>query len=191
MPKSRTLTVEGISRLGGEQLAQILLDVAEDDPTLMRTLRIAVASRDGAAEAAAEIDAEIKRIKRGKASIDWQRAPAFARDLSTLRDAIEGPLADADPMMALERMFEFIDLAPSVIERCENSDGAIGDLFHGACNVAAQLAERSTSALAPERAALSRLSDLPLRRVRHCRWHCRGVRANPRRDVAGGVAVVD
>jgi hypothetical protein len=152
MAKSRTLTVEEISRLGAEQLAQLLLDVAEDDPTLMRTLRMAVASPDGATEAAAEIDAEIKRIKHGTASIDWRRAPAFARDLSTLRDAIEGPLADADPVVALERMFDFIDLAPSVLERTENSDGAVGDLFHGACDSAALLAARATPALAPERA---------------------------------------
>jgi hypothetical protein len=61
--------------------------------------------RAGAAKAAAEIDAAIKRIKRGKASMGWQRAAVFARGLSTLRDAIEGPLADADPAMALERMF--------------------------------------------------------------------------------------
>jgi len=81
-------------------------------PHLMRALRVAVASRNGPAEATAEIDAEIKRIKRGKAPIDWRRAPAFARDLESLRDTIEGPLAEADPMIALERMFDFIDLAP-------------------------------------------------------------------------------
>ena len=153
MPKSRPLTAEDVSQLGAERLAQLLLDAAEGDPPLMRLLRIAVASRNGAAEAAAQIDAEIKRIKRGKASIDWQRAPAFARDLAALRDAIEGSLGDADPAMALERMFDFIDLAPSVIERCERSDGTLGDLFRGACEIAAQLAAKTASALAPERAA--------------------------------------
>jgi len=112
MAKSRTLTVETVSQLGVERLARLLLDKAEDDPALMRALRVAVASRNGPAEATAEIDAEIKRIKRGKASIDWRRAPAFARDLESLRDTIEGPLAEADPMIALERMFDFIDLAP-------------------------------------------------------------------------------
>ena len=154
MAKSRTLTVETVSQLGVERLARLLLDKAEDDPALMRALRVAVASRNGPAEATAEIDAEIKRIKRGKASIDWRRAPAFARDLESLRDAIEGPLAEADPMIALERMFDFIDLAPSVIERSENSNGAMGDLFHGACDAAALLAAKAAPALPPERAAL-------------------------------------
>lgn len=114
MPKSRPLTIEEVSQLGAEQLARMLLQAAEDDPALMRTVRIVVASRTGAAEAAAQIDAEIKRVKRSQASIDLHRASTFARDLTALRDAIEGPLADADPVMALERMFDFIDLAPSV-----------------------------------------------------------------------------
>ena len=56
MPKSRTLTIGEVSQLGVEELARPLLEVAEDDPALMRTLRIAVATRGGAAE---QIDAEI------------------------------------------------------------------------------------------------------------------------------------
>ena len=55
--------------------------------------------------------------------------PAFARDLSALCAAIEGPLADADPGMALERMLDFIDLAPALIERSGDSDGYIGDII--------------------------------------------------------------
>ena len=153
MPKSRALTIEELSQLGAEQLARLLFEAAEDDSALMRTLRITVASRAGAAEAAAHIDAEIKRIKRSRASIDWQRAPTFARGLMALRDAIEVPLADADPPRALERVFDFIDLAPSVIERSENIDGTLGDVFHSACEAAALLAAKAVPALAPERAA--------------------------------------
>ena len=47
--------------------------------------------------------------------------PAFAGGLSALCAAIEGPLADADPVMALARMFSFIDLAPALIERSDDS----------------------------------------------------------------------
>jgi hypothetical protein len=152
MVKSRPLTIEDVSQLGAEQLARLLLEAAEDDPALMRTVRIAVASRTGAAQAAAQIDAEIKRIKRKGLDRLAPRA-AFARDLTALHDAIEGPLADADPLMALERIFDFIDLAPSVIERSENSDGTLGNLFHGACEAAARLAAKAAPAFPLERAA--------------------------------------
>lgn len=121
MSKSKPLTAEALARLGAERLAALLLDAAEHDAALARTLRIAVASRDGADSAA-----EIKRLKRGKGFIDRDRTRAFARDLSALCTAIEGPLADADPVMALERWV---------------------------CSSAAQLAARAAPALPPERAA--------------------------------------
>lgn len=150
MSKSKPLTAEALVQLGSERLAALLLDAAEQDAALARTLRIAVASRDGAA---AEIAAEIKRLKRGRGHIDRNRMLAFARDLSALCTAIEGPLADADPAMALERMFDFIDLAPSLIERSDDSDGHIGETMRSACEAAAELAARAAPALPPERAA--------------------------------------
>ena len=48
--------------------------------------------------AAAAIDAEIRRLKRGTSLVEYKRIPAFARDLSTLGAASEGQLADADPL---------------------------------------------------------------------------------------------
>jgi hypothetical protein len=153
MRKSKRLTAEALAELGADRLAAMLLDTAEHDAALARTLRIAVAARGGADSAAVAIDAEIKRLKRGTSLVDYKRAPAFARDLSALCAAIEGPLADADPEMALERMFDFIDLAPRLIERSDDSDGHIGDTIRSACEEAASLAARAAPALPPERAA--------------------------------------
>jgi len=153
MSKSKPLTTEALVQLGSERLAALLVDAAEHDAALARTLRIAVASRDGADSVASEIDAEIKRLKRGTSNIDRNRMPAFARDLSALCTAIEGSLADADPATALDRMFDFIDLAPSLIERSDDSDGHIGETIRSACKAAAELAARAAPALPPERAA--------------------------------------
>jgi hypothetical protein len=132
MSKSKPLTAEALVQLGSERLAALLLG------------------------AAAEIAAEIKRLKRGRGHIDRNRMLAFARDLSALCTAIEGPLADADPAMALERMFDFIDLAPSLIERSDDSDGHIGETMRSACEAAAELAARAAPPLPPERAAIAR-----------------------------------
>jgi hypothetical protein len=153
MSKSKPLTPEALAQLGPERLAALLLDAAEHDAPLTRTLRIAVASSESADSAAVEIDAEIKRLKRGRGFIERDRTRAFARDLSALCTAIEGPLADADPVMALERMFDFIDLAPSLIERSDDSNGHIAETIRWACSSAAQLAARAAPALPPERAA--------------------------------------
>jgi hypothetical protein len=63
---------------------------------LARTLRLAVTTRGVADSAAAAIDAEIKRLKHGTSLVDYKRMPAFARDLSALSAAIEGPLERSD-----------------------------------------------------------------------------------------------
>jgi len=112
MRKSKPLTAETLAELGADRLGALLLDAGEHDAALARGLRSLAAAQDGADSAAAAIDAEIKRLKRGTNPIDYKRMPAFACDLLALCNAIERPLADADPVMALERMFDFIDLAP-------------------------------------------------------------------------------
>jgi hypothetical protein len=126
MRKSKPLTANALAEPGADRLAAMLLYAAEHDAAVARTLRIAVAARGGADSAAAAIDAEIRRLKRGTSLVDYGRMPAFARDLSALCAAIEGPLADADPGMALERMFDFHRSAPALIERSDDSDGYIG-----------------------------------------------------------------
>jgi hypothetical protein len=65
--------------------------------TRRRCARCGSRSRRRADSAAAVIGAEIRRLKRGTSLVDYKRMPAFARDLSALGAAIEGPLADTDP----------------------------------------------------------------------------------------------
>jgi Family of unknown function (DUF6880) len=153
MSNAKLLTAEALAQLGSERLAALLLDAAEHDAAFARALRIAIASRNGAASAAAEIDAEIKRLKHGRGFIDQDRVAAAARDLSRLCSAIEGPLADADPEMALERIFDVIGLAPALLDRSDDSDGHIAEAIRSACTAAAELAGRAASRFPAERSA--------------------------------------
>ena len=71
-----------------------------------------MAAQTGAGSAAAVIDAEIIRLKRGIRPIGDNRMPAFARDLA----ALCRPLADANAVMALVPMYDFIDRGPGLID---------------------------------------------------------------------------
>jgi len=119
----------------------------------MRMLRVALASHTDPDAAVREIDTRIKGLRRGKGFVDWNKMAAFARDLGTLCESIEGPLAEADPAAALGLMFEVIDLAPTLIERCDDSNGRLGDIFRSACESAAALAARAAPGLPPEKSA--------------------------------------
>jgi hypothetical protein len=149
MPRAKTLTVEAVAGLGAERLAALLLEAAEHDLALMRSLRVAVASRVDAAAAASEIDQQIRSVRRSTAFVDHRKLIALARELGTLRDAIAGPLADLDPAAALSRMLDFIALASSVFERSDD-DGTVGDQFQAACAAVATLIERTPRAPAIE-----------------------------------------
>lgn len=129
MRKSKPLTADALAELGADRLASLLLDAAEHDATVARRLRIAVAARGGADSAAAAIDAEIRRLKRGTAAPSWSTTsecphlPATCRRwVPRSRDCSRMPIRE----LALERMFDFIDLAPALIERSDDSDGYIG-----------------------------------------------------------------
>jgi hypothetical protein len=142
-----------LAQLGSERLAALLLDAAKHDAASARTLRIEIASGNGAASVAAEVDAEIKRLKRGRSLLDRDRVAAIARDLSRLCGAIKGPLANADPEMALERVFEVIDLAPALLDRSDDGDGHIGEAIRAAYTAAAELAKRAASVFPTVRSA--------------------------------------
>ena len=142
MPKAKTLTVEAVAALGAERLAALLLEAAEHNPALMRSVRFAVASRIDAAAAAAEIDQQISSFRRSTEFVDYRKRMAFARDLCALVDAIAGPLADLDPAAALVRMLDFIALAPSIFERSDD-DGTVGEQFQTACAAVTALLERT------------------------------------------------
>ena len=140
MAKAKTLTPAALAALGAERLAALLLQAAEYDPALMRSVRFAVASRIDAAAAAAEIDQQIRRFRRSTAFVDYRERMAFAHDLGALVDAIAGLLADLDPAGALAR--DFIALTPSIFERSDD-DGTIGDQFQAACAAVATLIGRT------------------------------------------------
>jgi hypothetical protein len=143
MAKRKELTVADVAGLGTERLASLLFEAAENDSTLMRTLRVAVTSGTDASRAVRELESQIKGLRRGKAFIDWQKVPNVVRDLQALSAAIAGPMAEADPPAALELMFAFIDLAPGLIERSDDSSGRIGDEFRAACEASAAIAARA------------------------------------------------
>jgi hypothetical protein len=142
MPNVKPLSLAAVEALGAKRLAALLLEAAEYDPALMRSVRFAVASRIDAAAAAAEIDQQIRSFRRDTAFVDYHKRMAFARDLGTLVDAIAGPLADLDPAGAFARMLDFIAIAPTIFERSDD-DGTIGGQFQAACAAVATLLERT------------------------------------------------
>ncbi len=128
MPPKK-LTSKDLEALGGERLAELLMELAEEDAATRRRLRYALAQSRGADELVREVRKRLAAMRRARSFMDWQRAKHLAGDLEQQRALIVDKIAPEDPATALELAWRFMDLAAPVFERCDDSNGWVGSVF--------------------------------------------------------------
>lgn len=133
MASKKKLTVESLEALGAWRLAELLIDIADDDAAVKRRLRLEIAAKEAPEIVAAEVRKRLAQIARARSFVDWRKVRDLAADLETQRRAIVDQVAKIDAAEALELMWRFMELAEAVQERCDDSNGVIGDVFRGAC----------------------------------------------------------
>ena len=143
MASKRTVTAENLVRLGAERLAGILLDLAGEHPATKRRLRLELAGEAGGVTIAAEVGKRIAALRSARAFIDWQKRSDFVRDLELTRATITERVGRTRPDLALDLMWRFMDLAGPVLNRVDDSSGAVGDVFRAACEDLGALAARA------------------------------------------------
>ena len=134
MASRKTLTVDNLVTLGTERLATMLVELAEDSPEIKRRLRLELAAAEGGEAIAAEIGKRIVALKTARSFVDWQKRREFVKDLDLQRAMIVDRLAPTRPDLAFDLMWRFMDLAEPVIERVDDSNGSVGDVFRSACD---------------------------------------------------------
>lgn len=134
MASKKTLNAKNLEALGAARLVELLLEVSGGDAVIKRRLRLELAAATSPADAANEIRKRLTTIARAHSFIDWPKRKAFIADLEAQRRAIAGKVADADPVEALDLLWRFMALTDSVFGRCDDSDGAVGDVFRAACD---------------------------------------------------------
>jgi hypothetical protein len=119
-------------RLGAKRLAALLFEASDADPVLARRLRMELLASDPIA-LGKEIDRQIQALRRARAFVDWRKIGDLAKTLDGLRASIASGLGERDPAAAAERLFAFLTLAQPSLERADDSNGRIGDVFRDAC----------------------------------------------------------
>lgn len=128
----RALSVEALEKLGARRLAELLMEQAENDPAVARSLRLALAGTESGGRLAAEVEKRLRTIRRSKGFIAWDKVRPLARELENLRQTIAGPLAEADPYAAVAQMRLLLGLGEGVFERSDDGSGVLGDVFREA-----------------------------------------------------------
>ncbi len=141
-------SAQSLEALGAAHLADILIDLAAGDVNIKRRLKLELAGSQGPEESEREIRKRLTTIGKSRSFVDWQHVRGLTADLDQQRKMIAGPLAKAAPDKALELMWQFLGLAKSVFNRCDDSNGTVGMVFQNAVSDLGQIA--ITAKPAPE-----------------------------------------
>jgi hypothetical protein len=136
-----TLSEANLVDLGAERLAAILMDLTVDS-YVKRALKLELLAEFSAEGLALEISKRFATIGKSTSRIHWRKRAAFARDLDLHRGMIER-LAVEDPKTALGLMLDLLDMATPVLDRINQPEGVIGDVFIEARDGVGEIALRA------------------------------------------------
>jgi len=129
---SKALNTANLEALGITRLAELLIEISEGNAPVKRRLRLELASTDSPTAVVDQIRKRIATIARSRSFIDWHNRKSLVDDLEAQRRAIVEQVATRLPTDALDLMWRFVDLAESIFARCDDSSGAVIDVFHSA-----------------------------------------------------------
>jgi hypothetical protein len=145
MAGKRTLNAHNLQTLGAAALAELLIEVSTGNAVIQRRLRLALAAAGGAEEAAQEVRKRLAAIARSTTFIDSGKRKALLADLEAQQQAISGPIATANPALAVALQGRLLELADGVLDRCSDSTGAVIGLFQRGVSTLATLATAAAS----------------------------------------------
>jgi hypothetical protein len=129
---SKALNAANLEALGATRLAQLLIEISEGNAPVKRRLRLELAGAESPAEVAKQVRKRVATIARSHSFVDWHNLKSLVDDLDTQRRAIVDQVATHLPAEALDLMWRFLDLAESIFARCDDSSGAVINVFHSA-----------------------------------------------------------
>ena len=137
----KPLNAKNLETLGARRLSELLIEISAGDGVAKRRLRLELAGADSPGEVAKEVRKRLTTIARSRSFVDWQNRRALVDDLEIQRRAIVGQVAKADPAGALDLLRQFLALANSIFERCDDSSGTVVGIFHSAAGDLGEIAK--------------------------------------------------
>ena len=134
MAAKTTLNAKNLEALGPERLAGLLIEISAGNAAAKRRLRLELAGAQSPGELANEVRKRLTGIARSRSFVDWRGVRALADNLDTQRRAIVETVGKVDPREALELLWRFMALVPSIFERCDDGSGTVIGIFHEACS---------------------------------------------------------
>ncbi len=148
----KTLNEANLEALGEARLAHLLIEVSTGSAEIKRRLRLELAHNLGPEELARDVQRRLTSIRRSTSFVGWRKRKALIKDLNTQAVMITDKIGPEAPTLAFDLLWDFIELAPSVYERVDDSRGDVGEVFRSALLQFEDIAPRAV--LAPENLAI-------------------------------------
>lgn len=141
MPK-KTLNKANLETLGAEKLAGLVMELVQGSAALQRRARMELSAAQGPKEVAADLRKRFASLRRSTSYVDWHKQRMLVKDLEGLLGMIETTIASQDADEAFELLWSFLQLAPTIHARTDDSNGAVGDVMRGAMDIIAKVSPR-------------------------------------------------
>jgi hypothetical protein len=128
----KTLNKENLTALGSECLADLLIEVSTGSSEIKRRLRLELSHNLGPTELARDVRKRLVSLRKSTSFVGWRKRKSLVKDLNIQLDMITAKIAPEDPTEAFDLLWQFIELAPSIYERVDDSRGDVGDVFRNA-----------------------------------------------------------
>jgi len=128
----KTLNKDNLAALGSDRLADLLIEVSTGSAEIKRRLRLELSHNLGPMELARDVRRRLVSLRKSTSFVGWRKRKSLIKDLNTQLDMITEKIAPEEPTEAFDLLWQFIELAPSVYERVDDSRGDVGDVFRAA-----------------------------------------------------------
>jgi hypothetical protein len=138
----KTLNKANLEKLGAEKLAGLVMDLVAGSAALQRRARMEISAAQGPKDVAADIRKRFASLRRSTGFVGWSKQRMLVKDLGSLLGMIETAIAPQDADEAFDLLWSFLQLAPSIHQRTDDSNGAVGEVLRDAVDLISRLAPR-------------------------------------------------
>jgi hypothetical protein len=144
MVAKRKLTVEALAKLGRRKLAELLIAEATGNRRLKQTLNLAIAAEAGPEVLGASLHKRLATLAKSRSMLSYDNSRELIAELDGFRTIIVETIGPQDSRLALDLLWELIDLHPQVLGSVDDSSGRVGAVFRTACGNLGPLALRAS-----------------------------------------------
>lgn len=138
----KSLNKTNLETLGADRLAALVMDLVQGSAALQRRARMELSAAQGPKDVAADLRKRFAALRRSTSYVGWRKQRALVKDLESLLAMIDSSIAPDDPAEAFDLLWSFLLLAPSIHERTDDSNGAVGDVMRQAVEMIAAMSPR-------------------------------------------------